>query len=143
MKKIICIITVVLMVASVVYAQTKAAKGITANDLPAMKGIWSGILGFGTVVEGGSAPATLEILNDSVPVKGKLTVQNMQEALTQGLGLPSGTNTFEADGVITTHGTIMFTGKSGFFEITKSGDKKIKVSYWYSRLKGDGSFTKK
>ncbi len=142
MKKIICIIAVVLLIASVVYAQKKAAE-ITPKDLPGMKGTWSGVLGFGTPIEGGSSPATLEILNDSAPVKTKLTVENMPNVLTAELGLPSGTNSFEADGVINSKGTILCTGPLGFYEITKSADKKIMVTYWYRGLKGDGTFRKK
>ena len=143
MKKIICVIAVVLMVASVVCAQKKAAE-ITSKDLPGMKGKWSGVLGFGKPVEGGSSPATLEILNDSVPVKTKLTIENMPTVLTAELGLSSGTNIFnEADGVINTKGTILCTGPLGYFEIIKLADKKIMVTYWYRGLKGDGLFTKK
>jgi len=147
MKKIVCIIAVVLMVASVVYAQTKAAKGITAQDLPAMKGTWRGMLSYGTVTDMGNSPAKLEILNDSVPLKSKLTVENPPAAATQALGLQSGTNTFETDGVITSHGTLLFADPKGtgvgFFEVTKSGDNKITIFWWYSWLKGTGSFTKK
>ncbi len=143
MKKIICIIAVVLLIASVVCAQKKAAV-ITLEDLPGMKGKWSGVLGFGTPIEGGSSPATLEILNDSVPVKTKLTIENMPAVLTAEAGLTSGTNVFdEADGVINTKGTILCTGPLGYFEIIKLADKKITVTYWYRGLKGDGVFTKK
>ena len=141
MKKIVCIFVAVLMIASVVYAQKKIA--ITAKDLPGMKGTWSGVLGFGAPVEGGGSAARLEILNDSAPVKAKLTVENMPDVLTTELGLQSGTNSFEADGVINSKGTILCTGPLGFFEITKSGDKKIMLTYWYRGLKGDGTFTKK
>jgi len=144
MKKIVCIMAVVLMVASLVYAAEKKATGITAKDLPAMKGMWSGMLNFGAIVEAASCPATLEILNDAVPVKAKLTVQNMPAALTSSLGLQSGTNSWEGNGVITSHGTLMWTGPAqGFFELTKSGDKKAKVTFWFQTVKGDGSFTKK
>jgi hypothetical protein len=143
MKKIICIIAVVLLIASVVGAQKKATK-ITPKDLPGMKGTWSGVLTFGQLTEWGSSPATLEILNDSVPVKTKLTIENMPTALTQLLGLWSGTNIFdEADGVINTKGTVLCTGPMGFFEITKSADKDFMVTYWYRGLKGDGIFSKK
>ena len=68
MKKMICLIAVALMVASVALAAPKMI--ITAKDLPALKGTWEGILGFGQF-EGGTSPAKLEILNDTVPVKVK------------------------------------------------------------------------
>jgi hypothetical protein len=40
MKKIVCLIAVVLMIASVAFAAAK----ITAKDLPALKGTWTGML---------------------------------------------------------------------------------------------------
>ena len=142
MKKIICIIAVVLMIASVVYAQKKLA--ITAKDLAGMKGLWEGNISFG-IREGMGSSATLEIFNDTVPVKVKLTIRQVPEAVASPLGLMSGPNVFESDdGVLTTQGTIMFTGPAkGFFEISKKSDKKISAAYWFKGLKGDASFTKK
>ena len=142
MKKIICIMAVVLMIASVVYAQKKAA--ITAKDLPGMIGIWEGNISFG-IQEGMGSSATLEIFNDTVPVKAKLTIRQVPEVVASPLGLMSGPNVFESDdGVLTSQGTIMFTGPAkGFFEISKRGDKKITAAYWFKGLRGDGSFTKK
>ena len=142
MKKIICIIAVVLMIASVVYAQKKA--GITAKDLAGMRGTWAGMIAFGEF-EGGSSACTLEILNDAVPVKAKLTVNQVPNTLASQLGIMSGQNVFESDdGALTTQGTIMFTGPSkGFLEVSKSGEKKIRLNYWFRGLKGDGILNKK
>jgi hypothetical protein len=48
------------------------------------------------------------------------------------------------DGTLTTQGTIMFTGPAkNFLEISKSGEKKIKVYYYFRGMKGDGILTKK
>jgi hypothetical protein len=48
------------------------------------------------------------------------------------------------DGTLTTQGTIMFTGPAkNFLEVSKSGEKKIKLYYWFRGLKGDGTLTKK
>lgn len=142
MKKIVCLIAVVLMIASVAYAQKKA--GITAKDLAGMQGTWAGMIAFG-VFEGGSSACTLEILNDAVPVKAKLTVNQVPNTLAGQLGIMSGQNVFESDdGTLTTQGTIMFTGPAkGFLEISKSGEKKIKLNYWFRGLKGDGILKKK
>ena len=143
MKKIICIIAVVLMIASVVYAQKKA--GITAKDLPGMKGTYSGSISFGTFEGGGSSACTLEILNDAVPVKVKLTVNAVPAVVASSVGGMSGQNVMESDdGALTTQGTIMFTGPAkGFLEISKSGEKKIKINYWFRGMKGDGILKKK
>jgi len=143
MKKIVCIIAVVLMIASVVYAQKKV--GITAKDLAGMKGTWAGTISFGQFEQGGSSACKLEILNDAVPIKAKLTVNDVPAVVASSVGGTSGQNVMESDeGALTTQGTIMFTGPAkGFFEISKSGEKKIKINYWFRGLKGDGILTKK
>ena len=143
MKKIVCIIAVVLMIASVVCAQKKA--GITAKNLAGMKGTWAGMISFGEFEQGGSSPCKLEILNDAVPIKAKLTVDNVPAGVASSVGGTSGQNVMESDdGTLTTQGTIMFTGPAkGFLEISKSGEKKIKINYWFRGMKGDGILTKK
>jgi len=143
MKKIICIVAVVLMIASVVYAQKKA--GITAKDLPAMKGAYSGSLSFGEFQGGGSSACTLEILNDAVPVKGKLTISSVPATVAQGMGISTTPEPMVSeDGALTSQGTIMFTGPAkNFLEVSKSGEKKIKVYYYFRGLRGDGILTKK
>jgi len=138
MKKIICIIAVVLMIASVVYAQKKA--GIKAEDLAGMKGVWAGSVSFGLHAEGGSAACQLEILNDAVPVHAKFAITGMPDRIAAQFG---GTGFESDDGALTTQGTIMFTGPNkAFLEISKSG-KKLKFYYWAKGIKGDGLLTKK
>ena len=131
------------MMASVVYAQKKMA--ITAEDLAGLKGTWVGVLSFGLSGAGGSA-AKLEILNDTPPVKARLTIEQMPEELAYRVGLKGGQNVFESqDGTITTQGTIMFTGQKpkNFFEVSRSGEKKLRAVYWFESLRGDASLTKK
>ncbi len=143
MKKIVCIIAVILMIASVAYAQKKAR--ITAKDLAGMKGTWAGMISFGEFDQGGNSACTLEILNDAVPVKAKLTINEVPEAVASSVGATSGQNVLESDdGTLTTQGTIMFTGPArGFVEVIKSGEKKIKINYWFRGMKGDGILRKK
>jgi hypothetical protein len=142
MKKIICVLAVVLMVVTVAYAQKKMA--ITAKDLPGMQGFWTGNVTFG-IQEGGGSSATLEIFNDKVPVQAKLTISQFPDALASSLGLSPGRNEFKSDdGTLTTQGTLLFTGATkSFFEVTKVGDKKLKCDYWLKGLRGDAVFTKK
>jgi hypothetical protein len=142
MKKIVCIIAVVLMIASVVYAAKKA--GITAKDLPGMKGMWTGMMSFGEFEGGGSSACTLEILNDTAPVKAKLTISQVPNVIASQLGIPAGQNVMEsADGTLTSMGTIMWTGQAkNFVELSKSGDK-IKLYYWYMGLRGNATLKKK
>ncbi len=145
MKKIICIVVAVLMIASVVYAQKAKKAGITAKDLAAMKGTYSGSISFGEFEGGGSSACTFEILNDAVPVKAKLTVSQIPAAVASALGTMTNPAPFQSEeGTLTSQGTIMFTGpEKNFVEVVKSGEKKIKLYYWYKGLKGDGTLTKK
>ncbi len=143
MKKIICMTAVLLIMVSVVYAQKMMA--ITAKNLAELKGTWEGVLTFG-VFEGGGSAAKLEILNDTVPVKARLTISQIPDRLAMDLGLMGGQNVFESqDGTITTQGTIMFTGKQpkNFFEVSRTGEKKLHAVYWYRMLRGDTYLTKK
>ncbi len=140
MKKMICLIAVALMVASVAFAAMK----ITAKDLPALKGTWEGILGFGVTEQGGTSPVKLEVLNDTVPVKVKLTITNVPQIVAQQVGGQAGQNVFEGEGVITTQGTLFFTGpQKNFLEVSRTAKDKLHVWYIYNVLKGDGSLKKK
>ena len=143
MKKIVCMIAVVLMIASVVHAQKKA--GITAKDLAGMKGTYAGMISFGQFDQGGSSACQLEILSDAVPVKAKLTIKQVPEVVASGMGMKTNPDPMESDdGTLTSQGTIMFTGPAkNFVEVSKSGEKKIKINYWFRGLKGDGILTKK
>jgi len=142
MKKMICLIAVALMVASVALAAP--AMRITSKDLPGLKGTWEGMLGFGATEQGGTSPAKLEILNDTVPVKVKLTITNVPEQIAKQTGGQAGQNVYEGEGVITTQGTLFFTGPlKNFFEISQIAKDKIHVWYIYNVMKGDGVFKKK
>jgi hypothetical protein len=145
MKKIICIMVVVLMVASVVYAQKAKKAGITAKDLPALKGTYTGMLSFGDFEGGGTSACTLEILNDTVPVKAKLTISSVPQVVASAIGLSTTPEPMTNDeGTLTTQGTIMFAGAAkNWVEVSKAGDKKVKVYYYFRGLKGDGTLTKK
>ncbi len=145
MKKIICIIAVVLLIASVVYAQKAKKAGITAKDLAGMKGTYTGMLSLGEMEGGGTTACTLELLNDAVPIKGKVTLGAIPAVIASGLGIGTTPEPMTNDeGVLTTQGTIMFAGAAkNWFEVVKSGEKKVKVYYYFRGLKGDGTLTKK
>jgi hypothetical protein len=142
MKKIICLIAVVFMVASVAYAQ-KAMK-IAAKDLPALKGTWEGSVTFDVNV---NCPVKLEILNDTVPVKGKVTLSNVPEQITQMLGSEGGMGTTRIherdDGKITTQGSLMWAGDKNFVEFFQKGAKKADGWFYYNGARGTFSLTKK
>jgi len=142
MKKIICLLAVVLMIASVAFAAAK----ITAKDLPGLKGTWTGMLDFGMVgAQAGSTPCTLEILNDKVPVQAKLTLSNVPDFVASQLGISAGKSERDlTDGQITSHGTIFWTGgEKNMFEVSMGGEKKLSATYWFRTIRGSASLKKK
>ena len=143
MKKIICLVVFVLMIASVVYAAPKMK--IAAKDLPGLKGTWGGILSFGFVDIGGTSPVKLEVLNDSVPLKARITISNVPNSVATQFGLMAGQNVAESDeGVITSQGTLMFVGpQKNFFELTLTGEKKMNLWYFFKGMKGEADLKKK
>lgn len=142
MKKVICLIAIALMIASVAFAAAKVR--MTAKDLPGLKGTWTGMLSFGQFEQGGTSPATLEILNDTAPVKAKFTITNIPQQIASQVGLQAGQNVFEGEGAITTQGTLMFMGpQKNFIEVGLISKEKINVRYIYQTLSGDGDFSKK
>jgi hypothetical protein len=140
MKKILILLLVVLMVASVAYAQKKMK--IDAKNLPSLKGTWEGMLAFQVNV---NCPAKLEILSDTAPVKGRLTVTDIPAQITQMLGITSGTHVMENnEGVLTTQGTIMWAGPTkNFMEFNLTGDKKGAAWFYYNGARGDMTLKKK
>jgi len=143
MKKIICLLAVALMIASVAFAAGKMK--IAAKDLPGLKGTWEGTLGFGVMETGGTSPVKVEILNDTVPVKAKITVKNVPEAVAASYGIQTGQNVAEGDeGLITSQGTIMWVGpQKNVFELALTGEKKLHFWYYFRGMKGDGTLKKK
>jgi len=140
MKKILILLLVVLMVASVAYAQKKMK--IDAKNLPTLKGTWEGMLNFQINV---NCPAKLEILNDTAPVKAKLTITDIPAQITQMLGITSGTHTMEnMEGTLTTQGTIMWVGPTkNFMEFNLTAAKKGSAWFYYNGARGDMTLTKK
>ena len=142
MKKIVCLIAVVLMIASVAFAAAK----ITAKDLAGLKGTWTGTLDFGMVgAQAGSTACTLEILNDTVPVQGKLTLSSVPDFVASGLGIQAGRNEVSLnDGQLTSQGTIFWTGaEKNMFEVSMGGEKKLNATYWFRTIRGSASLKKK
>ena len=143
MKKIICLLAVALMIASVAFAAGKMQ--FTAKDLPGLKGTWEGIVSFGEFGGAGTSPIKLEILNDAAPLKAKVTVTNVPDQVAQRFGTQSGQNVYENDGgVLTSQGTIFWASPqgTGFFEISK-GENKIHFWYFFKGIKGDATLKKK
>ena len=141
MKKIILVVGIVMLFAAMVYAG-----GITKADLKNLKGTYEG---YATAVRG-RANLTLEILNDTEPIKGKVTLTNIDGPAKEETAWKDPTSAQNDAGVITNKGTIMFTAEKGgnFFEITSIGkhkDGKLFLEGWFygNGAKVDWSATKK
>ena len=136
MKKIVCVVGIVMLFASMAFAA-----GISKKDLAGLKGTWEGTASAGA--GGGSVKATLEIMNDTEPLQGKLTLYNIPNNAQREYGI-SGTITGESnDGKITSAGTIMFTGGNGFFEIESIKDNTLKGWGFFRGIKANITAKKK
>ena len=141
MKKIICVVGIVMLFAALVYAG-----GITKADLKNLKGTYEG---YASTVRG-RANLTLEILNDAEPVKGKVTLSKFDAPSFDETGWKDPTTGENDQGRVTNKGTIMFAAEKGgnFFEITSMGkhkDGKIFLEGWFyaNGAKVDWAATKK
>ena len=143
MKKIICLVVVLLMIATVAFAAKKVL--ITTKNVASLKGTWSGVMSFGGAEQGGTSPVTVEILNDTVPLKCKLTVANLPNQVAMQFGEAAGQKVGESDdGVISNQGTVVFTGPAkNVFEFTLLDNKKVSMWYFWKGMRGDATLTKK
>ena len=135
MKKIVCVVGIVMLFASMVFAA-----GISKKDLAGLKGTWEGKA---TGAGGSGVTAKFEIMNDTEPLQGKLTLYNIPNNAQREYGI-SGTITGESnDGKITSAGTIMFTGGNGFFEIESIKDNTLKGWGFFRGIKANITAKKK
>jgi hypothetical protein len=136
MKKTIFLSAIVLLCASMVFAA-----GITKKDLAGLKGTWSGTV---SQVGGQGCLATLEIMNDAIPMEGKITVTNIPMQTQKDYNVQATFTGQSKNGKLTSAGTIMFTGGEGnFFEITSLKDNKIHGWFYVDGMKGTFSGAKK
>jgi hypothetical protein len=141
MKKIICLVVVVLMIAAVAYAAKKVA--ITKTNVASLKGTWVGVLDLGR--KGETTPITLEVLNDAPPLKAKWTLANVPEVVAKEFGEMGGQKVGEADdGMITSAGTVMWIGpQKNFIELTLMDDKKLGCWAFWRGMDMRGTLAKK
>ena len=143
MRKVICLAVVVLMVACMGCAAKRMP--ITQNDLKSMKGTWEGIISYG-LYDVRTGPMTLEILNDTVPIKGRVTL-HVTSDVASAYAVASGKQVREnGDGKLTAQGTILWTGGGAAnhsLEVYRTGEDRIRVFYYMLGIKGDALLSKK
>ena len=133
MKKIICVVGIVVLCASMVFAFTK-------KDLAGLKGTWEGTATGGSGI---SVNVKFEIMNDAEPLQGKLTLSKIPEKAKSEFAISDPMVGESNDGKLTSAGTIMFTGANGFFEIQSVKDKKLSGWGYFKGLKVNITATKK
>jgi hypothetical protein len=145
MKKIICLVVVILMIAAVAYAAKKVA--ITTKNVASLKGTWAGVLSFATIGAAGgiTSPCTLEILNDAPPLKAKLTISDVPSQVAQQFGIAPGQKVGENDdGIITADGSVMWASPDkNFINATLMDNKKLSLWYYFRGMRGDATLSKK
>ncbi len=166
MKKIIWLIIIAMIIASVSFA----AAEITAKDVVRLKGTWVGWMDFGS--EGGikahkeigatfpstswNSGCTLEILTDTVPVQAKLTLSGVPGFVASNIGvafvapnigLQAARKELNlSDGQLTSQGTIFWISpekQKDMFEVSMAGEKKLNVTYWFRTIRGSAILKKK
>jgi hypothetical protein len=141
MKKIICLVAVILMIAAVAYAAKKVA--ITKSNVASLKGTWIGVLDLGK--KGETTPITMEILNDAPPLKAKWTLANVPNEVAAAFGEQGGQKVGEADdGMLTSAGTVMWIGaQKNFIELTLMDNKKLGCWSFWRGMDMRGTLSKK
>jgi hypothetical protein len=151
MKKTICLVGIgLLFVSLVVMSCTPVQKTIvTKNNLSTLKGNWQGWTTFSSVQ---SSPVLtyLQITNDTVPVQGNITLNNLPDPVAARFPADAktagGNVTINfSNGVITDQGTLIGQTGQNFLELTYYAGEKPKFSGWfyYYGSKGTVEFTKK
>lgn len=149
MKKMICLFGIGLLFVSMVFVGCASLQlqktAITRSNLSTLKGTWSGWTTFSSF---SSNPllTTMEVDNDTVPIRGKITLQN----LPQGVAAK-----FPADAVtasnsviiqftnahVSDQGTLIGTTGQNFLELTLLVGEKTKMDGWFYYYGGKGTIT--
>ena len=151
MKKGICLVGIGLLFVSMVSLSCAPVQKtmITKSELSALKGKWEGWTNFSSFPSN-PVLSTMDINNDTVPVKGKINLINLPQRIADsfpGVALPSGnTVTIDfANGKITDQGTLIGQSGENFLELTYYGGEKPKFNGWfyYYGMRGTVELTKK
>ncbi|HVP79012.1 MAG TPA: hypothetical protein VMV04_14085 [Thermodesulfobacteriota bacterium] len=151
MKRAICLAGMGLLLVSMVLVSCAPMQKtvLTKSNLPTLKGNWQGWTTFSSLP---SAPVLtyLQIANDTVPVQGNITLNNLPDNV--ALAFPADAKTAGgnvtinfSNGMITDQGTLIGQTGQNFLELTYYAGEKPKFNGWfyYYGAKGTVEFTKK
>ncbi len=145
MGKAIRFVGMGLLLVSIIWMGCSTAKikpePITKGNMSLLKGKWEGSSTFGSVATKIQVPATMEIYNETVPLKGKLTMHNVPPAVFNLLASKPKTLSGDAsiefgDGNINERGNLVGKQGENHFELTLKIGPKLKMDGWiyYSSL---------
>ena len=144
MKKISCLIAVLLLLVGVIIAGCATVPTtttvLTEKNLPILEGRWEGSAIF---AEGVRTTVTLDIYNDSLPLKGKVSIQNIPREAANIF--PNGFEGSEWEsyfdtGIITDKGGLIIRGRGGNFGEFSLIEGRSKRSVLEGESKLDGWF---
>lgn len=144
MKKVLCLIAVLLLLVEAIIAgcaTVPTTRTILAkNNLPILEGRWEGSAVFAGGVH---TTVTLDIYNDSLPLRGKVSIQNIpREAanIFRGGFEGSGWESYFDTGTITDKGRLIIRGRGGNFGEFSLIESESKQSVLEGESKLDGWF---
>ncbi len=151
MIKSICFVAIGLFLVSMVWVSCAPLQKtiITKSNLSTLKGTWQGWTTFSSV-QSNPILTTLHITNDTVPVQGNITLNNLPRVVASifpaDAKTAGGNITIDfKNGMISDQGTLIGQTGKNFLEITLSAGEKMKLNGWfyYYGFKGTMDLTKK
>jgi hypothetical protein len=151
MRRVLCLAGVSLLLVSMVLVSCAPVQKtmVTKSNLSTLKGTWQGWTTFSSV-QSNPIRTTLQITNDTVPVRGNITLNNLPGAVASIF--PADAKTAGNDviidfknGMISDQGTLIGQTGQNFLELTLSVGEKMKMNGWfyYYGAKGTVELTKK
>lgn len=151
MKKTIYLAGMGLLLVSMVWMSCAPVQKtmVTKSNLATLKGTWQGWTTFSSV-QSSPIRTTLEITNDTVPVRGWITLENLPGAAASIFPADAKTagNDVTIDfknGMISDQGTLIGQSGQNFLELTLFIGEKMEMNGWfyYWAAKGTVELTKK
>ena len=148
MKKMICLVGMGFLFVSMVFmgcASLQLQKtAITKSNLSTLKGTWSGWTTFRSF-SSNPVLTSMEIDNDTVPIKGKITLQNLPQAVAARFPADAKTGNSViiqfANAHVSDQGTLIGTAGQNFLELTLLLGEKTKMDGWFYYYGGKGTVT--
>ncbi len=137
MRRGICLVGMGVLLASIAFVSCAPVQKtiITKSNLATLRGTWEGWTTFSTF-QANPVLTTMEIDNDTVPIKGKINLFNLPQKVADnfpGVPLSAGNNIVIdfANGEISDQGTLIGQTGKNFLELTLLAGGKMKMNGWF------------